>query len=210
MDWIWLILSVLIGYLFGSISFARIIVRRLSPEVDLTQAAMPIQGVDDPMPLKTVSATTAGLMLGEKVGGVIGILDMLKAFIPVLVIRLIFSDQPYFLLTALSSTIGRNWPLYYRFQGGRGISTIYGGLLAIDWLGAVLTSVGGMLLGIAVLRDFALVFPLSLLLIIPWMGVRTGSLWYILYALGVNVLFWIAILPELKEVARIRRKRGWK
>jgi glycerol-3-phosphate acyltransferase PlsY len=111
-------------------------------------------------------------------------------------------------ITALGGVIGHNWPIFYRFKGGRGISAIYGGLFAIDPLCALSTSVAGMLIALLILRDFALIFPISLFLVIPWMVLRTNELIYILYAVAINVLFFLAIIPELKEVVRSRKEKG--
>jgi glycerol-3-phosphate acyltransferase PlsY len=199
----------LVGYAIGAISFTRIIVRLVAPKTDLSNVSIPVGGVAKPMIMTSVSANTAGLVLGSKVGGLIGILDMLKVFIPTLTVRLLFPAQPFHLLTALFAIVGHNWPVYYHFKGGRGISAIYGGLLAIDWLGAIITSFGGMGISLFLLRDFAYIFPISLLLIIPWMWFTTYNPLFVGYGVAVNLLFALAIIPELKEVIRSRKeKRG--
>jgi glycerol-3-phosphate acyltransferase PlsY len=203
------VITSLVGYLIGAISFTRIIVRLVAPKTDLSNVRVPVVGVAKPMLMTSVSANTAGLVLGSKVGGLIGILDMLKVFIPTLTVRLLFPAQPFHLLTALFAIVGHNWPVYYHFKGGRGISAIYGGLLAIDWLGAIITSFGGMGISLFLLRDFAYIFPISLLLIIPWMWFTTYNRLFVGYGVAVNLLFALAIIPELKEVIRSRKeKRG--
>lgn len=202
------IFSLIVGYLVGSISFTRIVVRMVAPKTDLTQVSVPVPGVSHPMAMSSYSANTAGLVLGQKIGALIGLLDMLKVFLITIVIRLVFPAQPYFVITALGGVIGHNWPIYYRFKGGRGISATYGGLFAIDPLGALSTSVAGMLIALFILHDFALIFPLSLFLVIPWMVLRTWEPLHILYAVAINLLFILAIIPELKEVVRSRKEKG--
>ena len=80
----------------------------------------------------------------------IGWLDILKGFLPTLVVKLLFPDQFYFLLAGLAAVVGHNWPIYHRFKGGTGMSTAYGALLVTDWLGAIICSVSGLLFGFAI------------------------------------------------------------
>ena len=91
MDILWFGIFLLAGYLFGSISFARIVTKIVAPETDLNSVVL--EGSQSGEPLKTVGATTASVKLGAKYGGLIGILDILKGFIPTLVVKLIFPDQ---------------------------------------------------------------------------------------------------------------------
>lgn len=207
MDAVRIIVSFLAGYLVGSISFTRIVLKRIAPQSDLSGVKISIPGVAEPMEMSSVSANTAGLVHGPKIGGMIGILDMLKVFLVTLTIRLVFPDQPYFIFTALAGIIGHVWPIYYKFIGGRGISAIFGGLMAIDPLGALATSVGGMVIAMLVLRDFALVFPISLFLIIPWLWFTTYSPIFLLYGIALNITFALAIIPEIKEVIRTRKEK---
>lgn len=207
MDIVVVIIASLVGYFTGAISFTRIVVSRVKRGEDLSNVTIAVQGLNEPMRMTSVSANTAGIVFGPRVGGMIGILDMLKVFIPTLAFRLLYPGQPYHLFTAVFAIIGHDWPIYYRFKGGRGISAIFGGLLAIDWLGALVTSFGGMLIALVILRDFAYIFPVSLFLIIPWLGFTTYDPIYVLYALAANILFAVAIIPEIKEVIRGRKEK---
>jgi len=81
------------------------------------------------------------------------VLDILKAFLPTLVFARLWPDQPYFLICAAASPFGHNWPVCYRFRGGNGQAVILGGMLAIDWTGALVTNGTATLLGLTVLKD---------------------------------------------------------
>ena len=72
-----------ISYLFGSISFARIVSRLVAPGVDLNNVHMPKEDGSEGQRLQTVGATTASIKLGPRVGCTIGILDILKGVVPV-------------------------------------------------------------------------------------------------------------------------------
>ena len=135
-----LILALVAGYLIGSISISRIVTRIASPNTDLSKVKMHDQGTDEDYYLTNVGATTASMVLGRKIGSLIGILDILKAFIPTLTIKLLFPDQPYYLFTAGGVVGGHIWTIFHRFRGGGGISPALGTFLAIDPLGALATN----------------------------------------------------------------------
>ena len=200
--------AIFIPYLIGSISFARIISQLVSPETDITDAELTLPGTDVRMRMQSMGANTVSMKLGPKVGCTIGILDILKGFLPTLAFKLLYPEQPYFLIAAVFAMIGHCWPIYYRFQGGRGVSTYYGGLFAFDWLGALVTSSVGMIFGMVVLRDMLVAYLAGLWLIIPWMWWTQSDPAYLIYAIVVNVVFMLAMLPEIREVLRIRREYG--
>ena len=200
--------AVILPYLIGAISFARIVSRLVAPETDITDAEMTLPGTDVKMRMQAMGANTVSMKLGPKVGCTIGILDILKGFLPTLAFRLLYPEQPYFLIAAVCAMIGHCWPIYYRFKGGRGVSTYYGGLFAFDWLGAIVTSSVGMILGMAVLKDMLVAYLAGLWLIIPWMWWTKSEPAYLIYAVAVNVIFILAMLPEIREVLSIRRQYG--
>jgi glycerol-3-phosphate acyltransferase PlsY len=202
-----LLLSALVGYLLGSISFARVIMRFVKPDVDVADTKVPIPGTEETFDMYAVSATSVSLQVGSKWGGITTLLDMLKVAAPVLAFRMAFPDEPYFLVCALMGTVGHNWPIFHRFKGGHGLSTVYGGVLAIDWIGALVTALGGMALGLLVLRNVIVAYLAGLWLLIPWFWIRTGDVWYIGYAVLSNVLFTVAMIPDIQGHLD-RRRRG--
>lgn len=210
MDILTVFLSALAGYLPGSLSFTRLVTKITAPNLDLTAVDVPIEGMEATYRFSAVSATTASIKLGPRFGCLIGLLDMLKAFIPVLAVRLLFPDQPYFLITALAAIAGHNWPIFHRFVGGRGMSPTYGGLFAVDWLGALVSSSLGMLLGMVVFKDLVISYLGGLWLLIPWMWFRHHRLDYVLFAVLLNVLFTVAMIPEIREIIRLRKLQGGK
>lgn len=208
MDTLTLIISACVAYLLGSLSFARIVARFADPKVKLDQVDMPIPGVEEPYRLKTIGGNTASMKLGPRLGCTIGILDILKVFLPTLVIRLLYPDQYYFLIAAIAGFIGHCWPIYYRFKGGGGISAFYGGLFAIDPIGALAVSIGSLLIGMLLLKELLFAYTGGVLLAIPWLWFTTHNPYYLAYALVVNVLFILAMIPELKQFVEMRRKYG--
>jgi glycerol-3-phosphate acyltransferase PlsY len=208
MDAFLVVLFFLLGYLLGAISFARIAIRLIDPQDGLGDVYLPIAGTQEKMKMHAMGANTASMKYGSRVGCTIGALDMLKVFIPTLVVRLLYPDMPYYLLPALGGMVGHNWPIYYRFKGGRGISAFYGGLLAIDPIGAVVTSFIGMIVGMVIFKDFLVSYLAGLWLIIPWLWFTTFDLKLLLYGVAANLFFLFAMLPELKDILQLRKKYG--
>jgi len=210
MDWVQMIIAAVTGYLMGSLSMARYIVRIFAPEKDLTKTKFKIEGSDKTFDnFDAMSATNVSVNMGTKLGFLTMVLDMLKIIIPILCIKYIFSGNPFFLITAVTGMLGHIWPLYYKFKGGRGISAVYGGLFAIDWIGVFATSIGGMLFGLIVIRDVIAAYVVGVVFIIPWLWFRTHNIYYLIYAIAVNLILFIAMIPEIKHLNKMKKYDKW-
>jgi glycerol-3-phosphate acyltransferase PlsY len=197
--------AVVIGYLAGSISFARLVARRFAPEQDITKIEIEVPDSEARFESDAISATSVRLHLGPRYGCLVGTLDILKAAIPALAFKLWQPDAPYYLLAAGMAAVGHNWPIYYRFKGGRGISPIMGGMLVVDWLGVVVTN----LLGLAsdlVIKNTLVSSGVWLILMIPWIWFRSHNWPELLYAIAMSILFWASMIPEWREVLRLKRQ----
>ena len=84
------------------------------------------------------SGTTNALrVMGKKAGLIVFLGDFLKTFLACLIARLIFKNDPnedlYVLYTGLGVVFGHNFPFYLRFKGGKGIASMAGILVSMDW-----------------------------------------------------------------------------
>jgi len=206
MDALRVLFVAVVGYLCGSISFARIVTRIFAPQEDITRTELQSPGSDEIVMASFVSATTVSMHLGTRLGFLTVVLDMLKLVIPTVVFRLVWEGEPYFLLTSVMGMVGHIWPVYYGFQGGRGLSAVYGAMFAIDWIGVFATSIGGLLLGLFVFRDVLVAYMGGLWLLIPWLWFRTHDLWHLAYAIAVNVIFGVAMIPEMTQYLKLKRE----
>lgn len=193
------------GYLFGSISFTRIITKIVSPEEKISEFDVSVKGTDQSYKVTSFGATAASMKYGPKVGCSIGLLDMVKVALPVLFFRLLFPDQYFMFICAAAGMAGHNWPIYHRFKGGRGISAYYGGLFVIDWLGAISTMSAGMLLGFLIFKDFFIAYMAGMWLLIPWAWFTSYRWDYLAYAIVVNIFYTVAMLPDYKQYMKIRK-----
>ena len=121
-------LVTLAAYLIGSLSFAVIVSRAM--------------GMADPRSYgsKNPGATNV-LRSGSKAAAVVTLsLDALKGYLPVLLVRLFgpahgLGDGAV-ALVALAAFLGHLWPVFFRFEGGKGVATAGGAMLGIEpWLG---------------------------------------------------------------------------
>lgn len=113
--------AILISYLIGSISSAIIVCK-------LMHLADPrTQGSGNP-------GATNVLRMGGKKAALITLLgDALKGFLPVLAAKCLGFDDLTLALVAFAAFIGHLLPVFFRFEGGKGVATFIGGLLALNW-----------------------------------------------------------------------------
>lgn len=200
------ILSAVTGYLIGGISFSRIVTRLLAPDVDLENVRFPSADGGEGQRLRAVGATTASLRLGPKVGCTIGLLDILKGAAPVLAFKLLFPGEYYFLLAAVFVVMGHNWPVFFRFRGGGGISPTYGGFFVVDFAGAIVSALTGMVFGFFAVRDILIAYTSGLWFMLLWLIIFKGDWPYVIYGVMMNIIFTLAILPDIKNHVRKKRK----
>jgi glycerol-3-phosphate acyltransferase PlsY len=194
------------GYLIGSLSFARIVSALAGygmkgPE----NVEARVEGMATSVRLDTVSATSVSIKAGPRLGFLTYVLDVLKVFIPVFILKKVFPGEPYYLIWALAALVGHVWPVYHGFKGGGGMSVVIGSLLAIDWLAVFVMSIGGIIVGLGILRDVYLIYFSGLLLVIPWLWFRTGSVPLLLFAIAANVIFFAASWSGAKQYYRLKK-----
>jgi glycerol-3-phosphate acyltransferase PlsY len=199
LDWLPTLAAVVIGYLMGSISFARIVLRSVRPGARIEPMEVELPG-GETFVSDSVSATAVRMQAGSRFGCLTAILDMAKVAVPTLAFRLWAPDQPYYLIVAAAAIVGHDWPFLGRIRGGRGESALYGGVLVIDPLAIVGTTLIGALLGFVVGNILVLRWA-GMILLIPWMGLSSGDPWtlaYIVFAVGT---YFVAMIPELRQYA---------
>jgi glycerol-3-phosphate acyltransferase PlsY len=195
-----ILLIVLLGsYLIGSVSFARIITKIWSGK-DVADFEVAIEGEKESNKVISIGANAVSSELGVMAGMVVSVLDILKIFVLVLLTRYFLPDNIWAqVLAALFGMIGHNWPIYYRFHGGAGYSTIMGAVLVFDPLAVLVTPIIGVFLGVVVFRNYLIATVSWMWLLIPWLWLRkSGQIEFILFAIAVNILFWLAMIPEIK------------
>lgn len=81
-------------------------------------------------------ATNVLRIAGKKAAALTLLGDLLKGFIPVLLAGLVLHYPLTIAATGFAAFLGHCFPLFYRFQGGKGVATAIGFILAFDWITA--------------------------------------------------------------------------
>lgn len=205
MDTLTLTVVVFVGYLIGSISFARVVARWVNPTHSLDEARRhrSDQGLEGTV--SGIGASTASIALGKKFGGIVALLDILKAFIPVLFLLLYFPAGIYHFVFSIFCILGHNYPIYYRFQGGRGLSPMLGSLLVIEPVGMLVCMTLAVLLAIIINQPHT-----SLILWFPILGLwgwLVNDSWALaVYAIVLLVIFMIAEIPEIRLAMQYQKQ----
>jgi glycerol-3-phosphate acyltransferase PlsY len=112
----------LLAYALGCISFAVLVGRWKGVDVRRHGSGNP-------------GATNVGRLLGKGWGGTVLVLDVLKGLLPVLLLAVPPSalDAGGHVPVALAVVIGHVWPVTSRFRGGKGVATMVGAMLALEW-----------------------------------------------------------------------------
>ena len=87
---------------------------------------------------------------GKKAAAITLIGDMLKGLIPVLVAVLVSAPNETIAAAGLAAFLGHLYPVFYAFQGGKGVATLLGVLIGTHWM------VGLGTIGIWLLMAFTL------------------------------------------------------
>ena len=118
------LLSLLLGYLLGSIPFGVLLTR--------------IAGAGD---LRTIGSGNIGatnvLRTGRKgLAAATLLLDMLKGTAAVLIVGSLRPDCAE--IAAIGALVGHMWPVWLRFKGGKGVATLLGVMIGLYWPSALI------------------------------------------------------------------------
>ena len=172
------LLLIAAGYLLGSLSSAIITCRLL--------------GLPDPRKQGSCNpgATNVLRIGGKKAAAITLIGDMLKGLIPVLVAKLLGADLGIQAAVAVAAFLGHLYPVFFGFQGGKGVATALGVLLGIHWPVGLLTIATWLV--IAKVFKISSLAALLAILVTPlyiWWLIPNQSLLIAMLFMG-TLLFW--------------------
>ena len=187
--------AVLAAYLLGSQSIAVIVSRAM--------------GLSDPRTFgsKNPGATNV-LRSGSKAAAIITLLfDALKGFVPVLLVRLLGDryglGDTTLALVALAAFLGHLYPVFFRFQGGKGVATFIGVVFGIHWALGVATGLTWII--VAVFFRYSSLASLVAAIFAPVYYLFGDRLeWYAETPVAV-ALFAMALLLAWRHRANIQR-----
>jgi glycerol-3-phosphate acyltransferase PlsY len=111
-----------LSYLLGSVSFGYLLARVVKG-VDIRELGSGNTG-----------ATNIMRVMGLKYGLLVLFLDLLKGLLVAVIVSSLTPKTGVVLACGLAVIIGHNWPLYFRFKGGKGSATTLGFFLGFAFV----------------------------------------------------------------------------
>ena len=180
------ILLIVGGYLFGSISTAIVVCR--------------LMGLPDPRGVGSGNpgATNVLRLGGKKAAAVTLFGDMLKGFVPALAAVLTGQRPEVIALVALAAFLGHLYPIFFRFEGGKGVATALGVLFGLSWM------VGGATAATWLVT--AAITRISSLSALVAMAIAPGYVWWVFQSMALTVAMGVmTVLLYWRHRENIRR-----
>lgn len=129
------LLCLLIGYAFGNILTANLVVKKKTGK-NVFEVGSGNPGMANVM-----------REFGFKAGAMVLSGDLLKTIIAVLLNMVLFKGKGHILIlyTVLGVTVGHNWPIWHHFKGGKGVATTCMGIFMYSPLLGLISDAAGML-----------------------------------------------------------------
>jgi glycerol-3-phosphate acyltransferase PlsY len=188
-------IAIVLSYLLGSLSFAVIVSRAL--------------GMPDPRGYGSGNPGATNVLRSGNKGAALAtlVLDALKGWVPVFVIRLVGPDLGMDAGTAalagLAAFLGHLYPIFFGFKGGKGVATAAGALLGIDWLLGLATGTTWAI--VAFFLRYSSLASIVSAFFAPAFYVIGGGIAWVLDRTVLGTLVAIGVLLVWRHRANIRR-----
>lgn len=184
------IVGTLLAYCMGSISTSLIISK--IKKKDLRSGGS-----------KNLGASNTTLLMGWKYGLIVGICDILKGTLAVLLAKWIFPDYTYLpYCVATAAVLGHIFPFYLKGKGGKGFATYVGIILGLDWRYFIIIGIAIIL--ITLITDYIALATLTTVVTFPVWLIFTAP---VPYAFCIPILAsLIIIVKHFENIKRIMRK----
>ena len=117
-----IILSIIAGYLLGSVPFA-LVIGKLFYKTDIRNYGS-----------KNLGGGNAGRVLGKRAGLTVMTLDILKVTLAILIAFWFEHRDITMIIAGLAAAIGHCYPVFARLKGGKAVATMYGFLFGMALL----------------------------------------------------------------------------
>lgn len=115
------IISLIVGYFIGCFQ-TGFIIGKYKKHIDIRQHGSGNAGT-----------TNAIRVMGWKAGLCTFLGDFFKAFIVVFIVHSMYNDSTLDLVAGLGVVLGHNFPVFLKFNGGKGIASTVGTMMAFDY-----------------------------------------------------------------------------
>jgi glycerol-3-phosphate acyltransferase PlsY len=173
------------GYLFGSLSPAAAVARLRGVDLRASGSGNP-------------GATNAARAMGPRVGVVVGLLDVLKGFVPTVLFLQV--DHDLGLVAGVAAVLGHVTSPFLKGRGGRGVATSLGAILAVEPVWA-LVSLAVFAVTVAATRWVALGSMLAAVALVVSALVSRAPWPDLLFAVA------LATVVELRHIPNVLHRR---
>jgi glycerol-3-phosphate acyltransferase PlsY len=181
------ILSIIIGYLLGSIPTAYI-VSRLRKGIDIRNIGSGNMGGANVM-----------REIGTHEGVFVGLFDIAKGAVAILIAQALNVSELWVFGAGFAVLVGHNFPVFAGFRGGRGSATIIGIFLVLVPK-ATLVTLAVVAIPFFTTRKFgaAILIGFALLPLFVWL--LGGSLELVCYALAIDLFMLVRNLSVIRQI----------
>jgi glycerol-3-phosphate acyltransferase PlsY len=181
------VLSIIIGYLLGSIP-AAYIVSRVRKGIDIRSIGSGNMGGANVM-----------REIGTHEGVFVGLFDIAKGAGAILIAQALNISEPWVFGAGLAALVGHNFPVFAGFRGGRGSATVIGIFLVLAPTAMLITLVI-VAIPFFTTRKFAaaILIGFALLPLLIWL--LEGALTLVRYALAIDAFMLVRNLSGIKQV----------
>ncbi len=166
------------AYLLGSLSSAIIVCR--------------LMGYPDPRTLGSHNpgATNVLRIGGKKAAAVTLLGDMLKGVVPVLAANLVGVSPLILAGVAMAAFLGHLYPIFFRFQGGKGVATTIGCQFGIAWqIGGTVALIWLFMAKVVKVSSLSALISMALAPLVVWLFRPDPELVVMQIIMSV-ILFW--------------------
>ena len=182
------IISMLIGYAFGCIQSAYLI-GRVVGKMDIREHGSGNAG-----------ASNVTTIMGVKYGAMVGVIDILKGTLAVLVVKALFPESPQLaFLSGLMAIMGHMFPVFLHFRGGKGVATLIGMMAGVNVLLGVLFAL--LVIVPAAIADYIVFGSLTSFVGLPIVTFFNHfSLWVLIFSLALTAVVFFLHRKNLQRV----------
>ena len=147
-----------------------------------------------------LGTSNAVILMGWRAGILVGIHDIGKAALAVLVCGAWFPQLEYARAVAgVACVLGHIFPFYLKFRGGKGFAPFLGMTLMLNWKLALV--VMALVVVITLVTDYLVLGTFTAVVLVPvWMGIRDGDLILPLVLLVAAVTIFFKHWENIKRI----------
>lgn len=149
---------------------------------------------------KNLGASNTMVLLGWKAGIIVGLHDILKAVLVVLVARYFYGDLfAIGEVAGVSCILGHIFPFYLNFKGGKGFASYVGMTLALNWKFALVLIL--LIILVVLISDYIVAGTFSTMVLVPiYLGIANQSI--LIFAI-VSIASIVMIFKHKENIVRL-------